>query len=197
MIVVGITGSIGCGKTTIANKLREQGCLVLDIDKWVKFLYYKKDFLKIIKDKFPETFITGDFDKRCLRNIVFNNTEKLKQLENIIHPMLENRIRKFIRNNNKSDNVIFIDIALLFEMGWNRYCDYIILADVDRNIQKNRVMKRDNISEEDFEKIDKIQMSQEEKRKIVDFIVNTDVNENKLRIKIINILEEICYNAKY
>lgn len=197
MILVGITGSIGCGKTTIANILREQGCLVLDIDKWVKYLYYKKDFLKIIEDKFPESFIGDYFNKRCLRNIVFSDTDKLKQLENIIHPLLEKRIRKFIRTNKGNNDIVFIDIALLFEMGWNKYCDYIILADVDKDVQKNRVMNRDRISEDDFEKIDTIQMSQEEKKKLVDFIVDTDVNINKLRIKIINILEGFSCNAKY
>ena len=111
--------------------------------------------------------------------------------------MLEKRIRKFIRINRYNNDIIFIDIALLFEMGWDRYCDYTILADVDKDIQKNRVMNRDGISEDDFEKIDSIQMSQDEKRKLVDFIINTDVNKNELRIKIINILEELGYNAKY
>lgn len=191
MILVGITGSIGCGKTTIANILREKGELVLDIDKWVKFLYYKKDFLDNIRLIFPETFVSGVFNKRCLRNIVFNDNKKLKTLENIIHPYLENRIKKIIKRNTGKKFVIFIDVALLFEMGWDKYCDYIILADVEKEIQKIRVMKRDNISQEDFEKIDSIQMSQEEKRKKVDFILNTNVNKKALRVKIINMLEDI------
>ena len=191
MILVGITGSIGCGKTTIANILREKGELVLDIDKWVKFLYYKKDFLDNIRLIFPETFVSGVFNKRCLRNIVFNDNKKLKMLENIIHPYLENRIKKIIKKNTGKKFVIFIDVALLFEMGWDKYCDYIILADVEKEIQKIRVMKRDNISQEDFEKIDSIQMSQEEKRKKVDFILNTNVNKKALRVKIINMLEDI------
>lgn len=191
MILVGITGSIGCGKTTIANILREKGELVLDIDKWVKFLYYKKDFLDNIRLIFPETFVSGVFNKRCLRNIVFNDNKKLKMLENIIHPYLENRIKKIIKKNTGKKFVIFIDVALLFEMGWDKYCDYIVLADVEKEIQKIRVMNRDNISQEDFEKIDSIQMSQEEKRKMVDFILNTNVNKKALRVKIINMLEDI------
>jgi dephospho-CoA kinase len=191
MILVGITGSIGCGKTTIANVIREQGYTVFDIDKWVKFLYYKKDFLKTIKSTFPECFISGGFNKRCLRNIVFSDNDKLKVLEGIIHPLLKSRIKKTIRINNENNSIVFMDVALLFEMGWDKYCDYIILADVDKNIQKNRVINRDGISEEDFYKIDKIQMSQDEKRKMVDFIIDTDVNYNKLRVKIINILMEL------
>ena len=197
MILVGITGSIGCGKTTIANILREQGCLVLDIDKWVKFLYFRKDFLKIIKNKFPEVFIDNVFNKRLLRDIVFNNNDKLKLLESIIHPILNKRIRRFIGKSKNNYNIVFLDVALLFEMKWDKFCDYIILADVDKEIQKSRVIKRDNISENDFEKIDNIQLSQSEKKKMVDFIINTDVNKNKLRVKIVNTLWDIKEYAEH
>lgn len=191
MIIVGITGSIGCGKTTIANTLRKQGELVWDVDKWVKFLYYKKDFLNNLKEIFPEAFANNQFNKRCLRNIVFNDNNKLKILENIIHPYLENKFRKIIRKNAKNNYLAFIDIALLFEMGWDRYCDYIVLADVDKEVQIKRVMLRDGISRDDFEKIDKIQMSQDKKKKMVDFIIDTNVDIDKLKLKIINLLEEL------
>lgn len=191
MIVVGITGSIGCGKTTIANTLREQGELVWDVDKWVKFLYYRKDFLNKLKEIFPEAFTNNEFNKRCLRNIVFNDNNKLRILENIIHPYLENKFRKIIRRNAKNNYLAFIDIALLFEMGWNRYCDYVVLADVDKEVQIKRVMLRDGISRDDFEKIDKIQMSQDNKKKMVDFIIDTNVDIDKLKLKIVNLLEEL------
>lgn len=191
MIIVGITGSIGCGKTTIANTLRKQGELVWDVDKWVKFLYYKKDFLNNLKEIFPEAFTDNEFNKRCLRNIVFNDNNKLKILENIIHPYLENKFRKIIRKNARNSYLAFIDIALLFEMGWDRYCDYIVLADVDKEVQIKRVMLRDGISRDDFEKIDKIQMSQDKKKKMVDFIIDTNVDIDKLKLKIINLLEEL------
>ncbi len=191
MIIVGITGSIGCGKTTIANTLRKQGELVWDVDKWVKFLYYKKDFLNNLKEIFPEAFANNQFNKRCLRNIVFNDNNKLKILENIIHPYLENKFRKIIRKNAKNNYLAFIDIALLFEMGWDRYCDYIVLADVDKEVQIKRVMLRDGISRDDFEKIDKIQMSQDKKKKMVDFIIDTNIDIDKLKLKIINLLEEL------
>lgn len=191
MIIVGITGSIGCGKTTIANTLRKQGELVWDVDKWVKFLYYKKDFLNNLKEIFPEAFVNNQFNKRCLRNIVFNDNNKLKILENIIHPYLENKFRKIIRKNAKNNYLAFIDIALLFEMGWDRYCDYIVLADVDKQVQIKRVMLRDGISRDDFEKIDKIQMSQDKKKKMVDFVIDTNIDIDKLKLKIINLLEEL------
>ena len=188
MIFTAITGSIGCGKTTISDILRKQGFLVYDIDKWVKYIYYNNDFLEIIKKYFPETFTNNVFNKRVLRDIVFSNPEKLKILEGLIHPFLRNKVRKIIRKN-KNKGLVFVDIALLFEMEWDKYFDFIILADVDKNIQKERVMKRDNISAEDFEKIDKIQMPMEDKREMVDFIINTGVDRNKLNKSVLEVVE--------
>lgn len=193
MIFTAITGSIGCGKTTISNILREQGYLVYDVDKWVKYIYYKKSFLNVIKLYFPEVFDGDNFDKRKLRNIVFSDKNKLKILEEIIHPFLKNRLKKIIRCN-KNKGLVFVDVALLFEMGWDKYFDIILLADVDENTQRERVMKRDNITADDFDKINNIQMPMDEKRKKVDLIVNTGVSINKLRKDILNMLEGFdCY----
>ena len=188
MILTAITGSIGCGKTTLSDILRGQGFLVYDIDKWVKYIYYKKSFLNVIKKIFPEVFIDGVFNKRELRNLVFNNPQKLKLLESIIHPFLEKRFRRIIRFN-KNRGLVFVDVALLFEMGWDKYFDFILLADVEKEIQKKRVMQRDNITAEDFEKIDKIQMPMEEKREKVDFIINTGIEKKKLTKSVLEVLE--------
>ena len=188
MIFTAITGSIGCGKTTISNILRKHGYLVYDADKWVKYIYYKRDFLDIIKKNFPESFEKGFFNKRKLRTLVFDNSEKLKILENLIHPYLTKKLRKIIRQN-RNDGLVFFDVALLYENGWDKFFDFIILADVDKETQKVRVMKRDNISAEDFEKIDKIQMPMEEKKEKVDFIINTGVDMNKLHQKVLKVLE--------
>jgi len=193
MILTAITGSIGCGKTTLANILREQGYLVYDIDKWVKYLYFDKRFLSIIQKFFPETFENNVFNKRKLRTIVFDNPMKLKELENLIHPFLGKKLRHIIRKS-KNNGIVFVDVALLYEMNWNKYFNYVILADVDEKIQKERVMKRDNISEEDFYKINKLQMPMAEKRKKVDFIINTGVNIKKLRRELFYVIESIDDN---
>lgn len=193
MILTAITGSIGCGKTTLANILREQGYLVYDIDKWVKYLYFDKRFLSIIQKFFPETFENNVFNKRKLRTIVFDNPMKLKELENLIHPFLGKKLRHIIRTS-KNNGIVFVDVALLYEMNWNKYFNYVILADVDEKIQKERVIKRDNISEEDFYKINKLQMPMAEKRKKVDFIINTGVNINELRRELFYVIERIDGN---
>jgi dephospho-CoA kinase len=190
MILVAITGSIGCGKTTISDILRHYGFVVHDVDKWVKLLYHRKDFLNVIKKQFPESFEEGYFNKRTLRNIVFNNSDKLKILESLIHPFLLQKLRKYIRKN-KTEGIIFVDLALLFEMHWEKYFKYIMLADVSYEEQKKRVMKRDHITAEDFEKINQKQISQQLKKEWVDFVINTDVSKGMLIKRIFEILGEI------
>ncbi len=191
MILTAITGSIGCGKTTISELLREQGFLVYDIDKWVKLLYYKKDFLKVVKACFPEVFDQGGvFNKRALRNLVFDNPDKLKKLESLIHPFLTGRLRRIIRRH-KNEGLVFVDVALLFEMGWDKYFDYVIVADVDYEEQKRCVMKRDNISAADFEKINKVQLPQKAKAAKADFVINTGGTKGKLIRNILNVIEEL------
>jgi dephospho-CoA kinase len=190
MILVAITGSIGCGKTTISDILRHYGFVVHDVDKWVKLLYHGKDFLNVIKKRFPESFEEGYFNKRTLRNIVFNNPDKLKILESLIHPFLLQKLRKYIRKN-KTEGIVFVDLALLFEMHWERYFKYVILADVSYEEQKKRVMKRDHITAEDFEKINQKQISQQLKKEWVDFVINTDVSKGMLIKRIFEILGEI------
>lgn len=189
MKLVAITGSIGCGKTTIASIINKLGYAVFDIDGWVRHLYFQKDFLKTIAENFPETVVDGVFDKRKLRNLVFYNEKELRRLEALIHPFLKNRLKNVIRRHAAVDDLFFVDAALLYEMGWDKYCDLIILADVDEEIQKQRVMERDNVSAEHFEKINNLQMSQDKKRALADIVIETDVPLNLLRSEIICVLK--------
>lgn len=192
MKIIAITGSIGCGKTFLANIIRSLGYVVYDADKWVKYLYYRPAFLNVIKQSFPKVFdYDGSFNKRKLRNLVFNNTNELKRLEKIVHPFLKQKLLNIIHKNAEKDCVLFFDAALLIEMKWNIYCQAVILADVDKNIQKQRVMARDNVSAEDFEKIVSVQMDNEQKKKFADVVINTDKSEALLKVELINIIEEL------
>lgn len=192
MKIIAITGSIGCGKTFLANIIRSLGYVVYDADKWVKYLYYRQAFLNVIKQSFPKVFDNdGSFNKRKLRNLVFNNTNELKRLEKIVHPFLKQKLLNIIHKNAEKDCLLFFDAALLIEMKWNIYCQAVILADVDKNIQKQRVMARDNVSAEDFEKIVSVQMDNEQKKKFADVVINTDKSKALLKVELINIIEEL------
>ncbi len=189
--IVAITGSVGCGKTTLAGLVKELGYVVYDVDAWVARLYYQKDFIAVISNHFP-TIVQGcAVNKRALRNIVFSDNKQLKLLESLIHPFLKQTLKRLIRKNKTSSELFFIDIALLFEMGWQKYCDYVILAYVDYELQKKRVMERDNISAEDFEKINKVQLDMRDKEILSDIIIDTDKPKNILKMELIQIIEKI------
>lgn len=189
MKLIAITGSIGCGKTTIAKELRKLGFTVFDVDGWVRRLYFKHGFISSIVFHFPETAVDGVFNKRLLRNLVFDDNKKLKKLESLIHPFLKDQLKEVIRKNAFIDDLFFLDVALLFEMGWDKYCDLVLVADVDTEIQKQRVMKRDNVSAEHFEKINNVQMSQAEKISLADVVIETDVPMNLLKVQLLSVIE--------
>ena len=187
---VAITGSIGCGKTTISNILRKQGFIVNDVDGWCRELYFRDDFLEVIKKNFPECFEEGIFNKRALRNLVFNDVKKLKFLESLTHPYLTKRLLDSANDYNGRD-IVFTDVALLYEMGWDQYFDKVVLADVDYETQKQRVIKRDGISGDDFDKINNIQMKRDDKIKKVDFVINTGCSEEELIDRINKLIKEL------
>lgn len=189
MKLVAITGSIGCGKTTIAKIVGKLGYTVFDVDGWVRRLYFKKDFIKVIQEHFPAVAENGQVNKRALRNIVFSNNRQLKVLEGLIHPFLRETLKDVIRKNACRNDIFFIDVALLFEMGWDKYCDFILVADVDYEIQKQRVMNRDKVTAEDFDKINNVQLSNSYKINLADVVVNTDKPKNLLKVEMINIIQ--------
>lgn len=191
MKLIAITGSIGCGKTTIARIVRKEGYTVFDVDAWVRRLYFKRDFINRIREVFPGTVDGWTVDKRKLRNIVFNDRARLKTLEEMTHPFLRRYLKSVIRRNSRCDDLFFLDVALLFEMGWEIYCDRVIVADVDYEIQKRRVMERDQVDGEHFDKINDVQMSNEKKKQLADAVINTDKPKNVLKLEIIALLKEL------
>ncbi len=191
MKLIAVTGSIGCGKTTLSNLIRKMGFCVFDADGWVRRLYYQKDFIKVIAQHFPSVMEQGKVNKRALRNIVFSDAQQRKLLESLIHPFLKHTLKNLKRKNAFFDDLFFLDVALLFEMGWEKYCDLVIVADVDYETQKKRVMKRDNISAEDFDKINNVQLNNEHKKALADVVINTNQPLNVLKTKLICLLSEI------
>lgn len=191
MRLIGITGSIGSGKTTLAKIVRDLGYAVYDVDAWVRRVYHNKSFLIELENKFNGSVKNGVANKRYLRKIVFNDKKKLAELESLVYPFLDKMIKRQRLKKAKENYVVFLDIALLFEKGWDKYCDFVILADVDYEIRKQRVMERDKVSSEDFEQIDNVQMSNEDKKELADVVIDTNNSLNKLKVKMINLLNLI------
>lgn len=191
MIIIGITGSIGCGKTTLSKQAKSLGFPVWDIDGWVRSVYRDKDFIRLVNREFFNLDSDKAVDKRALRSLVFNDYQQLKKLEQLIHPFLQRRLRRFINKTARRKGLVIIDAALLFELNWNRYCDYVIVADVAYEVQKKRVMARDHISAEEFEKINARQMPNAEKVLKADVVIDTNKPENVLRASLALLFEEL------
>jgi len=192
MIIVGITGSIGCGKTYLAGLIKSLGFCVYNPDFWVRDLYTNSSFLKVIENNFPQVFENGVFNKRRLRNLVFSDNKQLQKLESFIHPFLRKKLKSVIHKLAQKEDFLFLDVALLFEMEWQKYCDYVIVADADEQTQKQRVMKRDNITADDFNKITVIQMLQKHKKELADYVIDTVLPDGINKVQIIKFIEEIA-----
>lgn len=191
MKIIGITGAIGCGKTTITNILKKYGIEVFDADKEVAEIYKDEKFLALLKGTFPRIFKGDLIDKRLLRKIVFSNQKELIKLEDIIEPFIQKRFFDKIDEIKGKKGILFIEAVLLFEKGWNRYCSEVWGVTVDLETQKKRVMKRDNITEQEFSYIYNLQMNKDLKCRLADRIIDTGCSLQKLENKVKLMLDEI------
>ena len=191
MKIIGVTGAIGCGKTTVSKIIGNLGYEVFDADNEVKKIYKNSDFLCLLKNAFPRVFCGDILDKQLLRKWVFSDQNKLLILENIIEPFLEDIFLKMINSTASRQGWLFIDAVLLFEKGWNKYCDKVICVDVDLEIQKSRVIKRDCISEKEFFDIYNLQMNNKKKCELSDIVLDTNCSIDDLKVKVKKILDEL------
>ena len=177
MIIIGITGSIGMGKTTISSMLRLLNIPVFDSDKEVKEILEKN---KSVKEKigniWPETIISSHNEKKInkilLSDKIFKKECEKKALEKIIHPLVKRKRKRFIEQN-KECNFVGLDVPLLYETGSDKDCHYIFLENTSKKTQRKRVLTRQNMTEEKFNLINNSQWSLERKKKKKPFLINT------------------------
>ena len=177
MIVFGLTGSIGMGKSTAASMLKLMGVPVHDSDQAVHAaLLPKGAAFEEVAVIFPEAWDKKNriIDRKKLGNIVFHDAAKLKKLEAILHPLAAASQKKFIQNMKlKGKKAVALEIPLLFETGAEKRVDYTISVTAPPAIQKRRVMKRKNMNEEKYLRILESQMPDAEKQARADFVVQT------------------------
>ena len=192
MITIGLTGSIGMGKTETSKIFLSYGIPVYDADKAVHNLYgpNKKGSLAI-KNIFPNCINEdGSVNREILSKEVLDNKEKIKSLEQIIHPLVAED-RKIFFYENRNAKIIILDVPLLFETGGQKDVDYIIVVDAPDTVQKERVMARPNMTEEKFHKIISQQIPNHVKKQKADFIIDTSVSINHAKTQVKNIIEKI------
>ena len=192
MIKIGLTGSIGMGKTETGKIFSEFGFPLYNADNAVHRLYTPgQKGAEKIKETFPAAINPdGSVNRENLSKEVLGDTEKIKILEGIIHPLVgEDREIFFLENSNA--HAVVLDIPLLFETGGEKYVDIIVVVDVPKDIQEKRVLSRTNMTKEKFEKIIAEQMPNELKKEKADFVVNTSMGIEDARRQVGEIVKKI------
>ncbi|WCK65128.1 dephospho-CoA kinase [Agrobacterium tumefaciens] len=191
MIVIGLTGSIGMGKTTTAKLFAAEGIPVLDSDAVVHDLY-SAEAVPMIEAAFPGTTISGTVDRLELGNILRENPANFRMLEAIVHPLVRERQEAFLRKaREENQNFAVLDIPLLFETGAETRVDKVVVVSCAPEIQRQRVLSRPGMTEEKFEMILARQMPDPEKRRRADFIIDSGNGVEAARDQVREILQRL------
>lgn len=173
MIILGLTGSIGMGKSTTATMFRELGVDVYDSDASVHQLY-SNEALAPVQAHFPEAFEGNLINRKKLGDLVFKDKSKLQQLEQILHPLVRQKEAAFLDQCRKAQKqIVVLDIPLLFEKRARSDFDYIIVVTTSAEDQKNRVLARAGMTEDKFNSILAQQIPDSQKRKAAHFLIDT------------------------
>jgi dephospho-CoA kinase len=191
--VIGLTGGIATGKTTVSNKLQEKGFAVINADHLVKDIYALPETLEFIRSEFPDVIKNEVIQFPLLREYVFATGENKVKIENFIYARLA---RAFKEAFNKFDHpqIIIYDVPLLFEKSLQHLFDMTILVYAPREIQRSRLMKRDHILDKMADAILNSQMDIEVKKLKSDFIIDNSKSESELAEEINRILHKLQLN---
>ncbi|MFN4273999.1 MAG: dephospho-CoA kinase [Aliihoeflea sp.] len=173
MIVLGLTGSIGMGKSTTAAMFRDENIPVHDADQAVHRIY-SGAAAPMVEEAFPGTVVDGTVDREKLAAKVLGNAEALQRLERIVHPLVRADADAFVENASKAgEPLVVLDIPLLFETGGGDRVDRILVVSAPPEIQRERVMARPGMTEQKFQSILARQVPDAEKRRLADHVIDT------------------------
>jgi dephospho-CoA kinase len=191
MLVLGLTGSIGMGKTTTAQMFRALGVPVHDADAAVHALYAGKA-APLVEAAFPGTTVNGVVDRGLLAEKLLADPSGLQRLEAIIHPLVRADREAFLQSESEAGTpVVVLDIPLLYETGADKNVDSVVLVTAPKSVQKERVLARPGMTEERFAAIVAKQMPDAEKRKRTDFIIDTSLGVASAEQQVRSILQAV------
>ena len=191
MIILGLTGSIGMGKSTTAAMFREEGVPVHDSDQTVHRLYAGKA-VPLIEQAFPGTVAEGLVDRTKLAAAVLNNPFELKRLEAIIHPLVRAESEAFLQTQREANTpIVVLDIPLLFETHGEDRVQKIVVVSTSAEIQRERVLSRPGMTEDKFASILSKQTPDAEKRRRADYVIDTGRGLDAARQAVRSILNDI------
>jgi dephospho-CoA kinase len=189
MKILGLTGSIATGKTFVAEIFKQQEIKIFYSDIEIANLLKSQKIIWEVSEKIELASAIKDktIDKKLLSNIVFNDLDALKALENILHPRIEVKIKAFI-NDHQFEKLILLDIPLLFEKNYQVYCRKVITSFCSEKTQKERAMGRKNLDNNRYNFIIKRQMPGNVKAALSDYLVYTDISKTYTKKQVEQIL---------
>lgn len=191
MIVLGLTGSIGMGKSTTARMFREAGVPVHDSDETVHRLYAGKA-VPLIEERFPGVVHDSVVDREKLAKAVLGQPDALKDLERIVHPLVRADADAFLEHHRQAGaRLALLDIPLLFETGGEDRVDRIVVVTAPAEVQRERVLARPGMTVEKFEAILSRQVPDVEKRRRADFLIDTGQGMDAARRRVAEIVDEL------
>jgi dephospho-CoA kinase len=191
MRVLGLTGSIGMGKSTTAKLFAEAGVPVYDADATVHKVY-EGEAVPAIEAAFPGTIAGGKVDRARLSAKVVHDPAAIKRLEGIVHPMVRAYHQKFLDDAERAGaSVAVVDIPLLFETGGDQRVDAVVVVTTSPELQRERILARGTMSAETLDAILAKQMPDHEKRRRADFVVDTSHGLDPVRRRIRDILDQV------
>lgn len=197
MLIIGLTGNIGCGKSSLSKIFMDKGIDVVDADIVSRQIFEDEELLQTVFEKFGPSIKNNDgsLNRKALGNIVFNDDEKLIELNNITHPRIKEKIFNQIRNlEEQGKPIVILDGALLVETGYLDDVDKLIVVTCDEEIQIERIKKRDNCTKLEALSRIKSQMSQVEKVKYADYTIDNSDTIEELKNKAYKFMSYIKEN---
>jgi dephospho-CoA kinase len=191
MLVLGLTGSLGMGKSTTADFFAQEGVPVYSADAAVHRLY-AGEAAALIEAAFPGTVVDGVVDRGRLARRVLGDADALGRLESIVHPLVRREEERFLSDAEAAGAAVAVlDIPLLFETGGERRCDAVVVVSAPPEVQRSRAMQRKGMTEEKFQAIVAKQMPDSEKRRRADFVVDSSHGFDSARAQVRAILHNV------
>lgn len=188
---IGITGSIACGKSTVSDYLIDKRYTIIDADKLGHVALTSDDVKRKLAEKFSDEILeNNEISREKLGKLVFGNDDNLKILNSIIHPKIKELILK-LQEEHKDENLVFLDIALLYEANFVDLVEKVAVVYIDEDVQLERLMTRNSLSKEEAIKRIESQMSPREKAALGDFVINNSYSKEDTFQQIDEILEKL------
>lgn len=196
MFILGLTGSLGMGKSATAKMFAEEGVPVHDADAAVHQLY-ESEATPLIEAAFPGTTAGGKVNRDKLAQRVLGDTAAIKKLEAIVHPLVRNAEERFLTEaERKGVTVAVLDIPLLFETGGDKRCDAVVVVSAPPDVQRARAFERPGMTEQKFAAVLAKQMPDADKRAMADFVVDTSKGFDAARAQVRDILARVVTMPK-